>query len=295
MFEGITVGILVGLVLLLLCVIAIKRRQYKKNDKTVNYKSLDTDPSASEFLDDHRPSDARPLVSTEYELVQPGRAVSWADPVADPEEKPRSYSCPTTRRNAFSDISSTGDENKKKSGEMPSITGKKSRKYRRSNTDSCYHVCQIQFTVFYNYYHSKLTVQLVCAINIPSSFRLNYGSYMVVELLPGSKKHSTNLQFHTNNPAFGETVEFPGISSEEFSNMSLKLGLYAVDRRSRNTLVGQVTVPTTELDLNPNKPSTIWRPITVNVQQQVCFILLTSMLAADNELRPCTVLLSYIF
>ncbi|XP_028406926.1 synaptotagmin-2-like isoform X2 [Dendronephthya gigantea] len=270
LIEGITVGILAALVLLLVCIIIIKRRRRKKNHQAVkNYSSADTDSSPTEFLEDRRNLDTCPLISTEYEPVQPEKTVTWADPVAEPEIKPRSYSCPVARRNAFSDINPNVDENKRKCAETPSTRNKKrSRRYRiRSKTDLCFQACQVQFTVFYNYYHSKLTVQLVCAVNIPSTFGLTYGSYIVVELQPSLKKHATNVQFHTNNPAFNETVEFPGISSEEFLNMSLRLGLYAVDRRNRSTLIGEVIVPMAELDLNPNKPSTIWRPITDNDQQ----------------------------
>jgi Ca2+-dependent lipid-binding protein len=96
---------------------------------------------------------------------------------------------------------------------------------------------------------------------------LNYGSYIQVELEPGAEKYTTNIQLHTNNPVFDETAEFPEISSDELLNMTLKLRLCTVDRFSHSTLVGQVRASLAELDFNPEKPTTIWRPITPHDQQ----------------------------
>ncbi len=112
-----------------------------------------------------------------------------------------------------------------------------------------------------------LTLQLVCASKVPSVFGLNYGSYIEVELQPTSQKYTTNMQLHTNNPVFDETAEFPDIASDELLNMTLKLRLYTVDMFSHSTLVGQVKAPLAELDFNPKKPTTMWRPTTPSCQQ----------------------------
>lgn len=266
MFEGITVGVLAAVVLLLICLIFIKRRRYLKGQAENNdYAPLDTKPTAADFLP-KRATDTRSAVPTQCETVQPPNPrIIWAIPDSVPE-RPRSVSCPD-RRNAISDLSPKTEEKGKKSAETPGIKERRSRRYRRSKTDSCSHVCQIQFTVFYNYYHSKLILQLVCASKVPSTFGLNYGSYIQVELEPGAEKYTTNIQLHTNNPVFDETAEFPEISSDELLNMTLKLRLCTVDRFSHSTLVGQVRASLAELDFNPEKPTTIWRPITPSDQQ----------------------------
>lgn len=256
--EGVTVGILVAVVLFLLCLIFIKRRRYWNKPQTKkDYTRLEPEPPSVDFLED-RKEDTRGFAPSEYSLVQPPRPeVTWAVPECQPKRE-RSVSCPDRRR-GFSELSPKTEE--KKSSETPS-SKRKSRRYRRSKTDSCYHVCQLQFTAFYNYYHSKLTLQLVCAVNIPSTFGLNYGSYIEVELEPSTEKYTTRTQLHTNNPVFDESAEFLDISSEELLDKAVKLRLYTVDRFSHSTLVGQVRAPLAELDFNPQKPTTIWRPIT---------------------------------
>lgn len=260
-FEGVTVGFLAALILLLICIIVIKRRSFFKilRNKESEYTPLDAESSNENFLED-RLLNASPVAQTHCTTVQPHR-VTWATPVIDGERK-RSISCPPARRNGVVDLGLKPEEVMRKSAETPSATKeRKRRSYRRSKTDSWYHVCQIQFTVFYNYYHSKLTLQLLCAVNIPSSFGLNYGSYMEVEILPRAEKAKTNIQLHTNNPVFDETAEFPEITSDELLNMSLKFKLFTIDRFSHSTLVGYVQAPLEELDINPKKPTTIWRPI----------------------------------
>ena len=260
--KGVTVGILVAVILFLLGLIFVKRKLYWNKVQTdKGYTRLKPESSPENFLED-RKEDTNGLAPSKYNLVQPPRAeVIWAVPESHPERE-RSVSCPD-RRGGFSEPSPKPEE--KKSSETPS--GKrKSRRYRRSKTDSCYHVCQLQFTAFYNYYHSKLTLQLVCAVNIPSTFGLNYGSYIEVELQPSAEKYTTKIQLHTNNPVFDETAEFPEIFSEEMLNKTLKLRLYTVDRFSHSTLMGQVRAPLAELDFNPEKPTTIWRPITPHDQ-----------------------------
>ena len=269
-FEGVTVGILIAVVLFLVCLIYVKRRRYwKKLHDNKHYTKLEPETSPVDFLQE-RKEDTRGLAQTECTIIQPPRPeVTWAIPESQPE-RVRSVSCPD-RRNAISDLSPRSEE--KKSSETPSTTKRKSRRYRRSKTDSCYHVCQLQFTAFYNYYHCKLTLQIVCAVNIPSTFGLNYGTYIEVELQPSSGKYTTKTQLHTNNPVFDETAEFPEISSDELLNKALKLRLYTVDRFSHSTLVGQVRAPLAEFDFNPEKPTTIWRPITPH-DPQVCVLVI---------------------
>lgn len=247
-------GVLAAVVVLLICVVFIKRRRYL--NKLGNKNTRLSNQSSSFHKDDNTsPGTISGAVSTQIHPVQPSISkMIWPIPISESETKARSYSYPG-RRDAISGESKS------------SIKRKKIRKYRGSKSDSCYHVCQIQLTVFYNYYLSKLTVQIVCASKLPSTFGLNYGSYIEAELLPSSAKYTTNLQFQTNNPVFDESAEFPDIPSDELLNMTLKLRLYTVDRFSHGTLLGQVTVALAELDLNPEKPTTMWRPIVPNDQQ----------------------------
>ena len=260
MFEAVTVGVLIAVVLLLICLIYIKRRRYLNNteENSNKYSPLDNDSPDENFLE-NRNVETCAVVSTEYETVQPSR-VTWNIP-NNIERKPRSVSCPS-RRNAISDVSPKTEEKKQKSAETLSIKQRSLRRPNRSKTDSCYHVCQIQFTVFYNYYHSKLTVQVICAVNIPSTFGLNHGSFIELELQPRSESYATKIQQHTNNPVFDETAEFYEILSDELLNMTLILKLYTVDRFSHNNLIGVVISPLSELDFNPKKTTTIWKPIT---------------------------------
>jgi hypothetical protein len=267
-FEGVAVGVLTALILFLICLIAIKRRLFLKRQSCSegkDYTLLDSDPSAADFL---KARDTTSLTDSKIETVQPGEGVILpvlAD--SEPARKPRSASCPD-RRNAISELSPKTEEVKSKSSETPDIKERrKTRRLRKTKSDSCDHVCQIQFTVFYNYYHSKLTVQLVNASRVPSGFGLNYGSYIEVELQPRSEKFTSNTQLHTNNPVFDEIAEFPEIDSDELLNMSLELRLYTVDRFSHSTMIGRIQTPLEELDLNPNHPTIIWRPITPSYQQ----------------------------
>ena len=268
-FEGVAVGALTALVLFLICLIAVKRRLFlRRQDSTKrnDYTLLDSDSSATDFL---KTRDTRPLVVPKCEIVQPVEQERIL-PQPEPEpRKPRSASCPD-RRNAISELgrSPKTEENKSKSSETPGTKERrKTPRLRKSKSDSCDHVCQIQFTVFYNYYHSTLTLQLVNASKVPSAFGLNYGSYIEVELQPSSQKHTTKTQLHTNNPVFDEIAEFPEIASDELLNMTLELRLFTVDRLSHSTMIGQVQSPLAELDLNPENPTIVWRPVTNNYQQ----------------------------
>ena len=269
--EGVSVGILVALVLLLIFLIIIKRRrqlkaqQSNKND----YTKLDVDSSpAADFLQESVGMlDESPFARTENTPVQPlPHMVTWAQPVVEPDTKPRSASCPV-RRHAI-DLGQLSEKNPQIHAETPATRERrKHRRYRRSKTDSCCHVCQVQFTVFYNYYHSKLIVQLGGAVNIPSTFGVTYASYMELELQPISEKTTTSVQMHTNNPVFEKTAEFPGVSYDELLNMSLRLNLHTMDRFSHSTLLGYVIAPLAELDINPKNPVSVWRPITPSDQQ----------------------------
>ena len=260
-------GALTALVLFLICLIAIKRRLFLRRQdsgKRNDYTLLDTDSSAADFL---KKRNTPPLVVPKCETVQPvDPEITWPEPEPEPR-KPRSASCPD-RRNAISELSPKTEENKSKSSETPGAKERrKSRRLRKSKSDSCDHVCQIQFTVFYNYYHSTLTLQLVNASKVPSAFGLNYGSYIEVELQPSCQKYTTKTQLHTNNPVFDEIAEFPEIASDELLNMTLELRLFSVDRLSHSTMIGQVQSPLAELDLNPENPTIVWRPVTNSYQQ----------------------------
>ena len=277
MFEGTTVGVLTVVVLFLICLIVIKRRRYSTSEATnyVDHTPLDSDPSDADFLKDRY---ARPLVTPKCETVPPPRPrVIWAIPDSELIRKPRSFSCPPIPAN--SDLSPKIKEIKKKSSEMPSTKDRNSRRYRMSKTDSCYDACEIQFAV--HYYHSMITLQLVCASKVPSVFGLNYGSYIEVELQPTSQKYTTNIQLHTNNPVFDEITQFPDVAPEKLINMTLKLRLYTVDMFSHSTLVGQVKAPLAEMDFNPKKPTTMLRPI-VPICQQVSNSFNTPYRIADG-------------
>ena len=267
-FEGVAVGALTALVLFLICLVVVKRRLFLRRQDSESRKNgytlLDTDSSATDFLEKRN---TPPLVLPKCDTVQPVESeITLPYPETEPR-KPRSTSCPD-RRNAISELSPKIVENKSKSSETPGTKERrKSRRLRKSKSDSCDHVCQIQFTVFYNYYHSTLTLQLVNASKVPSAFGLNYGSYIEVELQPSSQKYTTKTQLHTNNPVFDEIAEFPEIASDELLNMTLGLRLFTVDRLSHSTMIGQVQSPLAELDLNPENPTIVWRPVTNSYQQ----------------------------
>ena len=187
----------------------------------------------------------------------PRPSVTWADlnqPQTNPATKPRSMSCPPPR----TIVPTVGQKE-------PDVAQKHAKR-KRSKTESN-HVCQIQFSISYNFYHSKLSLKLICASHIPCTFGVTYGSYIKAELLPSSEKLATKIQFHTNNPVYDETVEFPSLTYDELLNKSLQLRLFTLDRFSRSCLVGRIVVPFAEIEIVAEKPAILWRTISLHSSQ----------------------------
>lgn len=253
MVETFIVVLLAGIVVLLAVLILIKRRRLLQYIE--NYSELKETDGFARI--ENNSTQLQPLVKTQCTPVQPS-ANFWSLPeVSEEKSEIRSASCPV-RRNAFSEPDSkTDDARPLKSAETPSLW-RKSRKLRRGYSDSCFHVCQLQLIVFYNYHHSKLIVQLICAVNVPSSFGVNHGSYIEVEM--SEKKHTTQVQHSFSNPVFNETVEFD-VPCDDISSGSVKITLYNMDAFSHGNEVGSLVLYLSELDLSPKKPIPIWRTL----------------------------------
>lgn len=270
-FEGFVVGFFAAMLLLLICSVVIQRRlKSRKKCPEAGCKRIHSDNRTQAIIE-------KPLLGKEKlpfstpVSTQPPLTVTWAEPLTQYQPKPRSVSCPT--RDSTTALSEPAQRSQENKVESPERKRKKNTRRRRAQTVGCYHVCQIQFSIQYNFYHSKLFLKLVCAINIPSTFGVTYGSFLEVELLPNLVRASTRIQFHTNNPVYDETFEFSGYSYDELLNKSLKFRLFTIDRFSRSSLTGQVLFPIVELEINQTKPTIVWRPIA-SIDNQVSLLAL---------------------
>ena len=258
------------MVIAIACILIVRRRsssKSKQNSKRPGVKYGSTGgPKTPPDMDDFP-----------FRTTLTAQSVSWAEPLAQfgpviPRD--RSVSCPEQPQSVFpSPEKCTGPAGERQDVRSPqpalktegskkrrSLKGHRSRP--KSKSDVSCHACQIQFVIFYNYYHSILLLKLVGAVNIPSRFGHTYGSYMKAELLPGPHKATTRVQYHSNNPVFEESFEFPEISSDELLTKSLKVKLFTIDRFSHSSLVGVVMAHFTDLKIDPEHPTTVWRPVS---------------------------------
>lgn len=266
--EVVVAVILTAFVLLLICGLAFLRRfkRAPKETDTRGYSRVESDGRTSEETE------------VEKEEVRVGKphAVTWAEPLTQHDEvlvqsKLRSLSCvpphiTTTVREERDAVLHRADKERDAVLQRADKAETRKHKRRRAKSMCFFHVCQVQFSIFYNFYLSRLFLKLMCAVNIPSTFGVTYGSYIKAELVPSesAEKSVTSIQFHTNNPVYNETIVFPNLSYDDLLNSSLRLKLFTVDRFSRSSLLGRLLMPFVEFEINPEKPTIIWRVISSN-------------------------------
>lgn len=267
--EAITAGVFTVFVLLLICGLAFRRRSQNATsgagngfNRLISYSGTSEESQAAdEDTSLIPPIKAFPRSVTTWDepLIQAKKARTLSCPI-----KPRSLSCPIEPRPIPPTVRPEEADGSQPACKTETLAQKRDKR-RRAKTEM--RACQIQFSIFYNFYHLKLFLKLVCADNIPSTFGVTYGSYIKAELLPGTEKLATKIQYHTNNPVYEETVEFLRLTYDELMNKSLQLKLFTLDRFSRSCLVGRIVVPFDELEMNAEKPTTLWRRISSGSRQ----------------------------
>ena len=262
--EAITACVFTVFVLLSICGLAFRLHSRRKgtNGASKGYNRLSSYSGTSEESQEEKSPNILPTKAS------PGPSVTWADLnqlQTNPLRKPRSVSCPSPRP-IVPKVGQKESDGSRQPACKADTAAQKYAKRKRSKTE-CNRVCQIQFSIAYNFYHSKLSLKLMCASHIPCTFGVTYGSFIKAELLPSSEKLATKIQFLTNNPVYDETVEFPSLTYDDLLNKSLQLRLFTLDRFSRSCLMGRIVVPFAELEIDAGKPIILWRTISLHSNQ----------------------------
>ena len=123
---------------------------------------------------------------------------------------------------------------------------------------------KIQFTVAYRSNVQELQISVLRCVELPQlDPALNtVDSYVKLELLP-EKRHrvKTRVVRASNSPFFGEAFTMNQIPLGLFKAGSLHFIIVGFDRHSRDSVIGEVVCPLSELNLNLTKEVTLTRDI----------------------------------
>nr|CDS27420.1 synaptotagmin [Hymenolepis microstoma] len=123
---------------------------------------------------------------------------------------------------------------------------------------------KLQFSVTYDNTHQELQVSVLRCMDLPNlDHTLNtIDSYVKLELLP-EKRHrvKTRVVRGSSDPYFGEAFTMSKVPLIQLKAGSLHFKIFALDQHSRDSLIGEVICPLSELDLNLSKEVTTTREI----------------------------------
>lgn len=123
---------------------------------------------------------------------------------------------------------------------------------------------KLKFMAAYDSSVQELQVSILHCVDLPIlDPTLNtIDSYVKLELLP-EKIHrvKTRVVRGSNNPFFGEAFTLNKVPSILLKTGSLHFIIVGFDRHSRDSVIGEIVCPLSDLDLNPSKEVTITREI----------------------------------
>ncbi|VDK33831.1 unnamed protein product [Taenia asiatica] len=123
---------------------------------------------------------------------------------------------------------------------------------------------KLQFTVAYDNKVQELQVSILRCVDLPQldSSLNTVDSYVKLELLP-EKRHrvKTRVVRGSNNPFFGEAFIMDKVPLSLLKAGSLHFIVVGFDRHSRDSVIGEVVCPLSDLELNLAKEVTVTRDI----------------------------------
>lgn len=135
---------------------------------------------------------------------------------------------------------------------------------------------KIQFTASYSSGAQELQISVLRCVELPNiePTLSTVDSYVKLELLP-EKRHrvKTRVVRNSNNPFFGEVFTMNQIPLGLLKSGSLHFIIVGFDRHSRDSVIGEVVCPLSELNLSLAKEVTVTRDILRRKLSVSCIVI----------------------